>query len=193
MRTRLRAMSEITVPRVLAVGDDVDRRRLEQIFTLHHEAVWRMLRRRGLSPEAAADATQQCFLIAAERLDDIRKGSERAFVLGTALRLASTAMRTDRRWQLEDNMDLRASPAQADEIADRRRAVDLMDRVLSRLHPDLLEVFVLFEIEGLPTPEIAKMIDIPVGTAASRLRRAREEFRAVVARLERSLRREEGR
>jgi RNA polymerase sigma-70 factor (ECF subfamily) len=57
----------------------------------------------------------------------------------------------------------------------------------------LLEVFVLFEIEGLPTPEIAKMINIPVGTAASRLRRAREEFRAVVARLERSLRREEER
>jgi RNA polymerase sigma-70 factor (ECF subfamily) len=190
---RIRAFSSMVGPRALPVNGDVDRRRLEQMFTAHHVAVWRTLRRRGLSPEAAADATQQCFLIAAERLEDIRKGSERAFVLGTALRLASTAIRTDRRWQLEDNMVLRASPARADEIADRRRAVDLMDRVLSRLHPDLLEVFVLFEIEGLPTPEIAKMINIPVGTAASRLRRAREEFRAVVARLERSLRREEER
>jgi RNA polymerase sigma-70 factor, ECF subfamily len=177
----------------LRVPSDIDRRRLEQMFTAHHEAVWRTLRRRGLSPEAAADATQQCFLIAAERLHDIRPGSERAFVLATALRLASNALRVDRRWKLEDDMDLRPSPERADEIADRRRAVDLMDRVLARLHPDLLEVFVLFEIEGLPTPEIAKMIDIPVGTAASRLRRAREEFRAVVARLERSLRREEGR
>jgi RNA polymerase sigma-70 factor, ECF subfamily len=177
-------------PRALSVDGDVDRQRLEQMFIAYHEVVWRTLRRRGLSPESAADAAQQCFLIAAERLDDIRHGCERAFVLGTALRLASTTMRTDRRWQLEEDMDLRESSARADETTSRRRAIDLMDRVLSRLHPDLLEVFVLFEIEGLPTAEIAKMLKIPVGTVASRLRRAREEFRATVARLERSLRRE---
>jgi RNA polymerase sigma-70 factor (ECF subfamily) len=160
------------------------------MFIAHHQVVWRTLRRRGLSPEAAADATQQCFLVATERLDDIRDGCERAFVLGTALRLATTALRTNRRWQLEEDMDLREGSARADETIDRTRTVDLMDRVLSRLHPDLLEIFVLYEIEGLPTPEIARMLKIPMGTVASRLRRAREEFRATVARLERSLRRE---
>jgi RNA polymerase sigma-70 factor (ECF subfamily) len=164
------------------------------MFAAHHQAVWRTLRRRGLLPEAAADGTQQCFLIAAERLADIRAGSERAFLLGTALRLAATALRSSRRWQLEDDMDLRpTTDERADDIADRRRAVDLMDRVLARLAPDLLEVFVLFEIEGVSTPEIAKMIEVPIGTVASRLRRAREAFRAVVARLERTLRREGGR
>jgi RNA polymerase sigma-70 factor, ECF subfamily len=189
---RIPALPSLAGATALPVNGDVDRRRLERMFIAHHEAVWRTLRRRGLSPEAAADATQQCFLIAAERLDDIRAESERAFVLGTAIRLALTAARTDRRWQLEEDMDLREGSARADEATDRKRAVDLMDRVLSRLHPDLLEVFVLFELEGLPTPEIARMLKIPVGTTASRLRRAREEFRAVVARLERSLRRQEG-
>jgi RNA polymerase sigma-70 factor (ECF subfamily) len=187
---RIRAFPSLAGPRELPVDGDA-RQRLERIFIAYHEVVWRTLRRRGLAPEAAADATQQCFLIAAERLDDIRDGCERAYVLGTALRLASTTMRTDRRWELEEDMDLREGSARADEIADRRRAVALMDRVLARLHPDLLEVFVLFEIEGLPTPEIAKMLKIPLGTAASRLRRAREEFRGRVARLERSLRSEE--
>jgi len=187
----MRALPSMVGSRALPVKGDVARRRLEQMFTAHHEVVWRTLRRRGLSPEAAADGTQQCFLIAAERLHDIRDGCERAFVLGTALRLASTTMRSDRRWELEEDMDLREGPARADELADRRRAVALMDHVLSRLHPDLLEVFVLFEIEGLPTPDIARMLKIPVGTVASRLRRAREEFRATVARLERSFWREE--
>ena len=162
--------------------------RLERMFKAHHELVWRTLRRLGLSPEGAADATQQAFLIAAERLDDIRTGSERAFLFGTALRLARTASRTNRRWQLEEDMDLHADlTVAADAATDRQRAIELTDRVLSKLDPDLLTVFVLFELEGMSTPEIARMVGIPVGTAASRLRRAREAFRAGVARLERTL------
>lgn len=157
------------------------------MFRAHHELVWRTLRRFGLSPEAAADATQQAFLIAAERLDDIRMGSERAFLFGTALRLARTASRSDRRMQFEDDMDLHVDPGlRAEALTERQRAIELTDRVLSKLDPDLLTVFVLFELEEMSTPEIAKLIGIPVGTAASRLRRAREAFRAAVAKLERT-------
>lgn len=158
------------------------------MFRAHHELVWRTLRRFGLPPEAAADATQQAFLIAAERLDDIRAGSERAFLFGTALRLARTASRSSRRFQLEDDMDLHVDPGlRAEALTERQRAIELTDRVLSKLDPDLLSVFVLFELEEMSTPEIAKLIGIPVGTAASRLRRAREAFRAAVAKLERNM------
>ncbi len=66
----------------------VDRTRLERMFTAHHALVWRTLRRRGLDADAAADATQQTFLVAAERLPDINHDSERAFLVGTALRVA---------------------------------------------------------------------------------------------------------
>jgi RNA polymerase sigma-70 factor (ECF subfamily) len=163
--------------------------RLERMFRDHHDLIWRTLRRLGLGPEAAADATQQAFLIAAERMQDIRRGSERAFLFGTAIRLARTAFRTTRRMQYEDDMDLRAAPAaRMEELADHRRAIALMDRILARLDPDLLTVFVLFELEGVSTPEIAKLVGIPVGTAASRLRRAREAFRAETTRIERTLR-----
>jgi len=44
-------------------------------------------------------------------------------------------------------------------------------------------VFVLFELEGMTTPEIAELIGIPLGTAASRLRRARETFREAASKL----------
>jgi RNA polymerase sigma-70 factor (ECF subfamily) len=47
---------------------------------------------------------------------------------------------------------------------------------------DLRSVFVLFEIEELSTQEIAVLLGIPTGTAASRLRRAREEFDRLLAR-----------
>lgn len=172
--------------------DEATRRaRLERMFRAHHELVWRTLRRLGLGPEQAADATQQAFLIAAERLSDIRMGSERAFLFGTALRLARSVYRTGRRFQLEDDMDLRADGgSRAEELVDQRRAMVLADRVLAEMEPSLLTVFVLFELEGLSTPEIADIVGVPLGTAASRLRRAREAFRSAAARMERSGRRE---
>jgi len=187
------AMSDalILVGGTPATDEKAKKERLERMFRAHHELVWRTLRRLGLGPEPAADATQQAFLIAAERLDDIRQGSERAFLFGTALRLARTAYRTGRRWQLEDDMDHRIDGgSRVEDLVDRRRAVEVADRVLAQMDPTLLTVFVLFEIEGLSTPEIAELVGVPLGTAASRLRRAREAFRAAAARLERGAKRE---
>jgi RNA polymerase sigma-70 factor (ECF subfamily) len=45
---------------------------------------------------------------------------------------------------------------------------------------DLRAVFVLFELEELTMMEIATMSDIPPGTVASRLRRARQAFQEAV-------------
>ena len=44
----------------------------KRLFNTHHATIWRALRRRGLAADAAADATQETFLLAAERLGDIR-------------------------------------------------------------------------------------------------------------------------
>jgi RNA polymerase sigma-70 factor (ECF subfamily) len=162
--------------------------RLERMFVAHHALVWRMLRRRGLTPDAAADAAQQTFLVAAERLDDIHPDSERAFLVGTALRVAHTLGRKNGRLQLEIDMDERMGDAP--NVSDERAAVQLCDLALSKVDPDLAEVFVLFEVEGLSSPEIAALLEIPLGTVASRLRRAREQFRLVVGRLEKVMQRE---
>ena len=45
------------------------------------------------------------------------------------------------------------------------------------------DVFVLFELEGIEIKDIATMVDIPIGTVGSRLRRARKEFSTLAARL----------
>ena len=166
---------------------DADRARLERMFAAHYATLWRILRRRGLSPDAAADATQETFLIASERLANIEADSERAFLVGTALRVAHTLRRKTFRWQLDGKVETHASHA-----ADERTEVQLCDLALSKVNPDLVEVFVLYEIEGLSSPEIAALLEIPLGSVASRLRRAREQFRAAVVRLERRMQREGG-
>ena len=155
------------------------------MFNEHHDFIWRLLRRLYVSREKADDAAQNVFLVATERVDSIQPGSERAFLFGTALRVARSQQRSERRWVLYDEMDSRRSEAPRPEaLAEQRMAVELMDRILCTMDLDLRTTFVLFELEGLSTPEIAELAEIPLGTAASRLRRAREHFRESVARYE---------
>jgi RNA polymerase sigma-70 factor, ECF subfamily len=169
---------------------DDDRTRLGRMFSEHHVTVWRSLRRRGLTADQAADATQETFLVAAARLADIEPGSERAFLIGTARRVAHTLGRKTVRMQLDDDIDQRVS--QARDASDEHADIQLCDAALSKMNPELAEAFVLYEIEGLSSPEIAALLEIPLGSVASRLRRAREQFREAVARIERSLQRIQG-
>jgi RNA polymerase sigma-70 factor (ECF subfamily) len=179
----MNAMPEVPVARHAA-----DHARLERMFTSYHTMVWRILRRRGLSRDAAADATQEAFTMAVERLAEIEPSDERSFLIRNALQVARTMNRRGLKWQLEDDMDQRGLEARA---TDQRRAdIQLCDLALSKVAPDLAEVFVLFEIEEMSSPEIASLLEIPLGTVASRLRRAREDFRNVFARIERSMHRE---
>jgi RNA polymerase sigma-70 factor (ECF subfamily) len=180
--------SERISPEAAPAQPEGERARLERMFVAHHAMVWRTMRRRGLSPDAAADVTQQTFVVAAERLADIAHDSERAFLLGTALRVSQSLGRKTMRWQLEEDMDQRV--AEASNLGDTRAAVQLCDLALAKVDPELAEVFVMFELEELSSPEIAAALEIPLGTVASRLRRAREQFRVVVSRLDLVMRRE---
>lgn len=158
--------------------------RVLKLFEAHHDAVWRLLRRFGVPGPEAGDATQQVFLILAERISDVRFGSERAFLFGTALRIATTLRRGRRREVLTPDTDTDSSRLpHPDELTDQRRARRTLDDILAQMDPSLRTVFVLYELEEFTTPEIAAMLEIPLGTAASRLRRGRERFRELVSRL----------
>lgn len=156
--------------------------RLERMIAADYRLIFRLLRRLGVPSQNVDDATQQVFLVAAERLDDIREGSERAFAYGTALRVAQASRRRAGREHLGADPDQSASAqADPDVLAEQSRARERLDVVLDALPLELRSVFVLFECEGLTSPEIAELTQVPLGTVASRLRRARERFRELVA------------
>lgn len=126
-------------------------------------------------------------------MGELQAGRERAFLYGVALRVASNFVRRlkvspltsgARAEQVEEFVDPRPSP---EDQLDQRQARSLLDAVLDRMPLDLRSVFVLFELEGLPVAEIAELENIPLGTASSRLRRAREEFAATNKRLQATL------
>jgi RNA polymerase sigma-70 factor, ECF subfamily len=165
----------------------IDEGRLRRMLDESFDFVWRSLRRFGLSDDRADDAAQQVFIIASRKLDTIRPESERSFLFGTAMRVASDIRRSavNRREiaHADPAADLVDATTSADELIDQRRARELLDRVLDAMDEELRAVFVLFELEEMATAEIAALLAIPTGTVASRLRRAREEFEAQVLRI----------
>jgi RNA polymerase sigma-70 factor, ECF subfamily len=158
-----------------------DPARLERMFHADYRFIWRLLRRLGVPETQVDDAAQQVFLIAAERMDDIQENRERAFAFGTALRLAQSLHRRSKRETISDTCDESASSLPSpDDLADQRRNRELLGRVLDGMPLELRTVFILYELETLSSPEIAELIEIPLGTVASRLRRARAQFKALV-------------
>jgi len=159
---------------------ETEKARLERMIGDHLDFVWRQLARVGMPEADIEDAAQQVFVVASRKLADIETGDERGFLYGTAVRVASTWRRSlkRRREVGDDDLDgMRTTDFAPEELLDQNRARALLDRLLQEMPDELRDVYVLAEIEELPVPEIARMQGLPVGTAASRLRRAREEFR----------------
>jgi RNA polymerase sigma-70 factor (ECF subfamily) len=149
--------------------------------------MWRLLRRLGVRSDQLDDATQEVFWVAARRLSDIEPGRERSFLYGVVLRVAASELRRQKAAmpladleQIPLLVDQRPSP---EEQILERQAREILDDVLNRLPIDLRTAFVLHELEGLEVRQIAEIEEIPVGTASSRLRRAREEFSAIARRV----------
>jgi RNA polymerase sigma-70 factor (ECF subfamily) len=161
--------------------------RLAALAENHFAYVWRVLRRLGIADADADDVAQGVFLRASRRLDDIRPEAERSFLYRMAIHAAYKHRRTESR-RREDALEDIDLPDEAlvevEELIDRRRAREMLDKIVAAMPVDFRVVFVLYEVEGLGTEEIAKILDIPSGTVASRLRRARADFEARVARLE---------
>lgn len=152
---------------------------IDALVQQHTDFIWRVLRRLGLSSTDADDATQQVFMVATRNLHRITDANARAFLYGTAVRVASNARRGLRRQRAlhdahaQPDVEVAAGP---DKMLEMRAARDLLDELLSRLPEEQRRVLILVEIEQLELSEVAELESLPSGTVASRLRLARQRF-----------------
>ena len=168
--------------------------RMRSIVAEHYASLWRFLRRLGVPEADAEDAAQKCLCVVAQRIDDIAPGKDKPFLFGVALRVAK-ATRREGHLRGGDDDRLAELPALGPDAAqelDDRRARALLDALLASMPLDLRTVFVLYELEELTMAEIARALDLPAGTVASRLRRAREAFEELSRRVRRDLGRKGG-
>ena len=157
--------------------DNADLARLADVFRRDADWVLRILRRFGAEASDADDLVQEVFLVLRARLGEVRPGEERGFLFRTAGYLASNARRNAQRRSAKVAENLRASMLQdAEDRLAKRDELAQLQSILNAMPDDLRDVFVLFEIEEMTFPEISKIVGLPIGTAKSRLLRARQVF-----------------
>jgi RNA polymerase sigma-70 factor, ECF subfamily len=151
------------------------------------EALFRFARRMGLDAADAEDALQEVALVFMRRHASLEESKVRAFLFGVLYKVA-TRMR-DRRRKLrevgEESALLVEDPhGDPEEQLAERRARQLLDTILDAMPDDQRAVFVLCDIEECTMADVAIQLEMPAGTVASRLRRAREVFESARRRLD---------
>jgi RNA polymerase sigma-70 factor (ECF subfamily) len=157
--------------------------RFTALYEEHFAFVWRVLRHLGVPPAGLDDAAQDVFVVVHRRLADFQgRSAERTWIYGITRRVAREHRERAARYALPP---VEAVPSVGrgphDQLVDKQAALEVA-RFLAELDDDKREVFLLAELEQLPAPNIAAMLDLGVNTVYSRLRLARERFAAFVAR-----------
>lgn len=173
-----------------AASVDDARLSVTQVHERHGEFVWRTLYRMGVRPPHVEDVYQEVFLVVHRRLASFNgQCALTTWLYEICFRVAAGYRRKAyfRREELVGDwsaMDVVSSPAPSPEgdLVTARRAKQL-ERILDTLPLEYRVVFVMFEIEGMTTDDIAESLGAPIGTVYSRLYRARKRFARAVSRL----------
>lgn len=132
-------------------------------------------------PELARDAVQEALVRAWRDLPTLRD-AERfdAWLHRLLVNACLDLVRRRKRRAIEVELTPLHTPSSMDfsgGVVDR----DLLDRALRALQPDWRAIVVLHYYLGMPLPEVAADLGIPLGTAKSRLHRAMSVLRSTVS------------
>jgi RNA polymerase sigma-70 factor (ECF subfamily) len=132
-------------------------------------------------PELARDAVQEALITAWRRMKGLRDPDAfDAWLYRLLVNASLDLARRRRRHVFEVELQPTHEPAVPDAtgaFADR----DLLDEALAHLQPGHRAVVVLHYYLGMPLPDVAQSMGIPLGTAKSRLHYALAAMRATVA------------
>jgi RNA polymerase sigma-70 factor, ECF subfamily len=156
--------------------------RLRRVAAENLRAAWRVAKRCGVARGELDDVVQEVFIVVCRRLGDIPRDRERAFVVGTTVRVAANFRRSERRRPAlsVSGAELETFPAGAfspEAQAARSEGLEVLDRALNRMTQPQRAVFILCELEQLTAAEAAEQLSLEAAAVVSRLRRAREVFR----------------
>ncbi len=152
---------------------------VDRFYREHAPAVLGWVIRLGGARLDAEDVAHQVFEVALGRLPSFRgEASPRTWLYGITRRVVANARRRAAIWSWvsldgwmgkDPGLDPEASSGRESQ---RRRVQQALDQLPFAQR----EIVVLLDLEELSAPEVAKMLDIPVGTVYSRSHGARKAF-----------------
>jgi RNA polymerase sigma factor (sigma-70 family) len=179
-RPRLRVVSEPDAAAsdgaLLARVASGDLGALARLYDSHAPVLLRFARRLGAA-EDAEDVVQNVFLRVVRLAThfDTAAPSARAWLFAITVRVVQERRRSLRR--LTHAMKALALQKLSSPATFESAAASDLAHCLSKLSLAKRSVLLLAEVEGFSCPEIAEMLNIPVGTVWTRLHHARRELR----------------
>ena len=156
--------------------------RLGTLFDAHHQRLYRLARRLSRSAEDASDLVQETFLRAARHTASVPEGAghEEAWLVRVLINLARDRWRQLAvRKRGADEAALSTTPVVADsETALLARSI--IWQALDRLPPRRRAIIVLYELEGVGIPAIARLLGVASVTVRWHLSVGRRELAAAV-------------
>ena len=158
----------------------------EVYYDRHGGAAYSLAHRIVGDPQAAEDVTQEAFLSiwrSRARYDPTR-GSVRAWTLGIVRNRAIDALRREGgrapKLDLDDDaaLEREAAPERAEAEALRRETARQVRGALGALPTEQSQVIELAYFGGFTHSEIARMLEMPLGTVKGRMRLGLEKIRA---------------
>lgn len=151
-----------------------DRAAWRALYERHSALVYRFLAALGVRDPDREDACQDVFLSVYRSLPSFRGESQLStWIYRITARTTGKLIQKRRlRHELANTLTSEPPPSPPDPSEQTARNL-MLDRMLDRLNPKKRLVLVLFELEGVPVEEIARIAECPTNTVWSRLHHAR--------------------
>lgn len=178
-----------------------DRKAFEALVDEHQNMVYTVCLRVAKDADLAADLAQEVFMKVYRALPSFRGESElstwiyriayntavseiakaryRYEVIGTEIQEESAASESDSAPAGEGGAAVFAAPTQLDEL-ERQDRMELVERLIELLNPDQRMVVTLYYQAERSYREIARIMDVPIGTVKTLLFRAKERMRRLI-------------
>ena len=153
---------------------------LNELFKSVEEPLFRYIVSLVRDQHQAEDILQEVFIRIYRKLSWLREPQAfRAWSYQIASREAFRYLNRERRWNKQVRDEATLAAVSIDEREFSRELIESLPQLVERLSPASRAVVVLFYLHELSLIETAAVLDIPVGTAKSRLAYGLESLRRV--------------
>jgi RNA polymerase sigma-70 factor (ECF subfamily) len=152
---------------------------MHRLVAEHADALYRYAFRLTGGAADAEDLTQQTFLIAHRKIDQLRDERSARVWLMTVMRRTYCRSQIRNRTEREKTVPLDIDTLPADEVSDHWEIDrELLQIAIDELPEEFKLVLLSFYFEDRSYREIAEQFELPIGTVMSRLARAKSHLRS---------------
>ena len=159
----------------------------EVLVRRHEKTIFNLVYRMLGDYDDAIEVSQEVFLSAYRAIGQFRGDANfSTWLYRIALNHATTRRRSNNSRQhrtapIEDMELIRDSQPGPAETLEKKEMQERVQLALNKLAPEDAAVILLRDLQDVPYDEVARLLEIPVGTVKSRLHRARQALKSLLA------------